>query len=1217
MSHADKVRKEKQAPKSTGDIASNLVEQVFGEKKSNLSVSDDLKDDYARLVVDQTFRLMFSHNQESGEVSYEALFENLVKKYNGDKDMASYVYVNTIASLDNTLVATPHPTWVLGKDAKHAERALNKFMRVNYSDIENNTLSAEKTAELKKVAQEFKDTIEKPQKATTKQERGNSAWFASKIKDASNIQFTRMMDPLQKNGYDIDRLSQVFADKEPDLGSTERARSSILKRTAGRIKSKTWAPGDADGKPLATPESLEAGIQENHLSIFEEYAVSLQEAIFEKSFESPDQRLFELLDRVLMTISDHKKLEAFLDVHLENFQHPEAEKIKGALLGRSLDLNVEGKGDKQPINADELKAELENVMESEHGLAGLKKDSNGLTAVGRLYRTVNDFGDYAQKPEYRQSSEVYNHTYETVVKLLEKGFDEPFKEGLKSTEFYELTQGEKGKEYIDSIKNFALAPKYKLDGNSYTLAELEKLGDKISEDLEKPHIEIERKSELSNLYNQMESIVNQVSDPESAEYNAEFKYEFDGEMYNLDGLREVRTDLIKEYNEAAEQFGKEDSRTSEIAEKHTAIQNQILDIETLRTLDVVARYPEAVETCKIAECGSGKDLIIVGSLLEAMTPENMKGQKTAVPMPLVEYPDDLTKLDNIILEAMDNPHFKAYIEENAPTVDFFDPETGKTRPMTIEDAIRFNTPELNDEERNQLLEDYKDKLIDPVKAIDPMDAGSDSLKSGSQATIYRTNNSRTRLQVGLLEHGLVSVNYKGTGSGHHRASITLAQVRTRQGIELRVPGESLAMQNEQNQVHRAFQIHGFETEYSKKVDDYNELYSNVLDNIPEGKADRLVKSLKGQREELATIALSNVNNTLRLKDEGLSDEQIDSMIDNYINDLYNTESFDRLVDIATPRKMEGENSFAARPAERIRASLAAFGVGDLRAIGYGAVLNNSGNGSPHLYYGLSDAINSAGPDGIIPEEKLDNAVHQYLTNPTVQSMMNRAMFSLTYSDFDQSWEFMKSGAGLSDDIQRVVENGEVSLQKGDIKLSIQDIAQGNVDQELSELLGNGDELETVKTLAKLDSESSRNLVAMNQVLARVTGKEIEMSNELHDPQTLIDSIAEFHPELAKERQEITDKVKKARDVILDGFKYEKAEGNLKNALKEELAEKYFGDAEMSHENFSARFKAEPSFFAHAIMKQSFERVESSHLVGTEVNLSQSQEQTAQHGLSAA
>lgn len=452
--------------------------------------------------------------------------------------------------------------------------------------------------------------------------------------------------------------------------------------------------------------------------------------------------------------------------------------------------------------------------------------------------------------------------------------------------------------------------------------------------------------------------------------------------------------------------------------------------------------------------------------------------------------ESLKTSKKFIAEIIDVAQEIEHLEREIETIkkDRSQSEKSKELTETLKERKDRYTQAWDIATRHPILESY---LNTPAIYSEAMTAGSDMNKSSSSAFVSELNELINSTENAMATYSSFLNMKSGNGSAAHRNAVNNALIRMRQGREMWRGPEILSTESE-----RVRTIHAGDA-MGKRI------------------------GVKGERR---FVAVTNLSNAANLKDQTgiLEYEDIlardEARTEAYKNDLYHTAAFSQFFDTCAPRKLFGMYKFAARPAQRLKASGDFRVEAGIRAIGFG--LNSSTLfGEPHLLYGLSSNVLKADELGSVTDENRKENATLYLKSPDMQNEVNRAIVNLVHYNPDVAWQNTAVGCGLESsmiertvdtdgEIHLTIKNGETTL--AEVKLS--DLAKGDesalnalkssVEQALEksefpakykDKFSSDTIVSNMRVAAKLDIESTNALRSVNQLISDLAGSKAQAS----------------------------------------------------------------------------------------------------------------------------
>lgn len=548
-------------------------------------------------------------------------------------------------------------------------------------------------------------------------------------------------------------------------------------------------------------------------------------------------------------------------------------------------------------------------------------------------------------------------------------------------------------------------------------------------------------------------------------------------------------------------------------------------------------------------------------------------------------------------------------------------------------GINLTEGKISEEELNRYLKNTD------IQNYIMMVAGSDAFKSASTAIRFYTNNlGYKQSQAEILVYGVMLQKYLGCGSSVHRNYVTDALHTTGQGLELlmmsshyiAVNAEGTIVQNAANQHNIPLTLDG---KYPPELIAIHNLGNRA--NLP---------SVNGEETE---------------NKKALSKKRIES----YTHDLHDSKDYARYFTFCVPHELSKLYEISARPPARIDSvdlpdisqdpkTGKASGIDPetQRAIGHNFAMTAAGFTPAHLFYGVADYLGADNNGNI---EDIDGAVRRFLKDPDEQDVINRAIWAIVHSDTSKAWDYVNKSFKFQRPLIRTVrEDGKVYIQlhnEGKF-ISLQDIADGNLEAlehfdlikilsdpkrgvllnklnscvdilnkytnkettDLWNLIGSviknekfscweeiyekvdkildannilkikmdkeSDEyinirktlvdycaereniFGAVRTAARMDLELTKATKSINQILNKIIGKEVN-DRYLTDKDCCMDAIVHLSPMLYNEYRMSSSSLREARDNILEQFSLGKMPKKpLSKGSKEyEMMDKYFPD----------------------------------------------------------
>ena len=391
-----------------------------------------------------------------------------------------------------------------------------------------------------------------------------------------------------------------------------------------------------------------------------------------------------------------------------------------------------------------------------------------------------------------------------------------------------------------------------------------------------------------------------------------------------------------------------------------------------------------------------------------------------------------------------------------------------------------------------------------------MIAGSDSFKSSSSSVTVEIQRSITYVQELCEKNGIKLTLYYGAGSSLHRNANGIIP----QGIvEFIVTKQGLAMREETLLA---------------------ETFKSVRQTRSESRNGPLTP-----KEAINDIGNNYNQLPLSSLQSFLNDERF-----NFYSKKYTSEPFAVFVDNCLPNAIEKFCSTANRPASRpptpgaTGSEKPSTPQEEMRAIGYGQILNDSGWGAFHLYSDLSNIMGTL-TDGYAQKTALKIRKDRYLLDPYFRDTLNRAMENLALSDPDQGWDYVKHAAGFDFAIERNFENFATITIGDKPPFSINDILDEKRDNRAlyqvikSELGGDKDKankvLACIISASFVELEHQKALRATNQLLRSLNGDSV--TGKSITPSDLIASIGEIDKQRAESLTKRLKLVNEARGIV--------------------------------------------------------------------------------------
>lgn len=1021
---------------------------------------------------------------------------------------------------------------------------------------------------------------------------------------------------------------------------THSLREWIVRVGSQSIRNETWSPGDVDSKPHMRPEQMQRGILMGRVAIRQQYIHDLAKigAKIEDTnsegyqkiqaniwrFFNDIEELYQdhvdekgrgknVIKRIVETAPEETRdlLESIQKIHAESkltryrnrlsYKRYQSFKNDPTVMPDELkreedDFYAASKRDKTKINVAFLK-DFKNVGASfiksdphEKGYSGdvekLHREMNllseypeiqkinykdiankedidsSISAIDALRMQAQTYGLQSQRITHRQSSEAYATGTEGIHQAILQGLREKdsSKPQLKLTDSDSFIEGYEKKVDTMNTKLAELAKeqaKDKAEQNEERIIELHKEIEDIRIPLTKDLITFltdESGKNTDAVIAIREYIQRRTGD----------------EMKRIKNLQDLADD--QQYT-----LKPQDNR-------------DIFTFESLEMVRIGMYSGGAVARELIAETNSAEALWNVFLMQELMIDPKQEPTHRPKKVPLVEYVDDIRRVDEVVDVAYAFEPFRKAEEKLTDRkgehryLKVWDEERKALRDMNVDDMLgeiraseRFGDyfvvkvlqeiaegmPAQNEElieklqkaaatlnpeaksplsttdveQRKQRDELYKtvvteakESLKEPLHALvnyaEVMTAGSDATKSGSSALYTDIADSVMDAKLKLAKYGLYTEQKSGNGSALFRANINNAIMRMRQGLEMVQGPDMLTPETERIRTYRLKRKMGVEAGISEDNRDH--------------------------------AALVNLNNSAGIKDLTSDEEYLEIRNRNTkriaaYEKLYADEDFSAFVDQCTPRKLQDVFKFAARPAGRLKAK--SFDVKTMRAIGYGQALGAT-FGQPHLIHGLAEHVLGTDGYGNLKEEKAEKLADLYLKSPDLQDEINRAVFDLALLDPEEAWKNVEIGInGADHKFSLKIEDGQVKIGREHLDINafithpqvatqfVQYVLKGESDKLPSQ---EDPEVKRITSLlcaaAVQEREMNKALRGMNALMVKVEEKITKQKvlplsyNALQKPETLIERMKNLSPELGNELAQVRDAEIQARKEMTEIFR---------------------------------------------------------------------------------
>ena len=879
-----------------------------------------------------------------------ALKQLYEKLYKEQGEQARNIVWEHASAVTRTNVATPHPTQPLSDDGIDAVIKLNEVLETHGKSLFQG--GSQKLSPADKIA--IKDAIDGVAEATSKpvtqsmtiaQEAERERRLSKRIAKAA----VRVADHI---------LSATGISSSADLSPEE------LGNFAQMVKSMGWASaGDQDGKPLATPDVLKKGIEDNAQEARHRYTDALK-------------ALSRSLPQTSENLNDVYKIIAKL------------QNTEGYIATRDLITNAEADNPKKTKTSDfleDLKALRSITITDEMGehtvtssLQAIKSSKNShLSALDEIIVQAMNVGDTVTQTQLRQNRDMHEEAFKQIINELKT--DELFTQ--LNSKLVDSAQWDTVLAAFNTVLKDADDVKIEnLDSETVkTLLPVLEEKYKKSEDVlgaflkdvnavlpADATITVENSQVPKNIPEFLDRFLNKTDDTFSCQVIEKV---------------EARLEAIR----IASPNGK-------IVKSNTpgmgTPERDFVFYQTMESLGVAVTNPEKIPHVIIAECGGidatgdASDMLRGFALLKIMEQSRAKDNPCQVALvPLTEYPDRV--LENgggkipcveMIAESMANEHFKEHFLNIQKYVNALNDYATE-----LDGVINDKLTVAKAKERYGIApkEGDEDKLVEGVKVI--MFAGSDATRVGGQAAkplIEAHGIERLQEKMLDLDPPILVLPYKGLGTAVARSNPSMADMATFS------QGRGMMRTDAQEAAHTVDLI-------TKRV------YTSLANN------DR-----EYSRQDLITLARLNMGNMAKLPLApelwaSETHERVRTMVKEEYNPLFNSPEFKSLMSYTADGFVKATAN-AARPANRNGEGSSAFppevDVQKMRAIGFQLALNAAGV-NPSLFYGTSKFLSES------KEKNTKELIDLYLDDPKFQSVVNTATYGVVTTDMNVAWKY--------------------------------------------------------------------------------------------------------------------------------------------------------------------------------------------------------------------
>ena len=452
--------------------------------------------------------------------------------------------------------------------------------------------------------------------------------------------------------------------------------------------------------------------------------------------------------------------------------------------------------------------------------------------------------------------------------------------------------------------------------------------------------------------------------------------------------------------------------------------------ETLKGMELAARNPDAIPQYLIAECRDTTDVLEALALLKLVEPNDTSKHVEIVP--LVEYREQVSRINDIVLDAYKNKHFQTHQEAISSDSLALKLEKNKLTRTGEPDYERLKVADIKMAYGIEVNDGDETAEIKHTKMV--MFAGSDIMKSTGPAGAALTQHAIAELREALLNqkdadgkpNPVLLVDYTGSGGGIHRSQPVSTSYETTQGRSMRQTSNNIAHKSLATISRFVKRMMAIPNKATPTGEDTGHGDPDAPGSIP---TDKLRQGVLAQLNLGNSVGFPATDQLWKVE----TGARCDAAMDSY-QELYKSPEFSAMMAFSADKFVK-LTSYAARPLARIKgaADTSTFppvaDVEKMRAIGFGAALNVSGS-CTSMFFGVSkfmhaDAILS-GAEDISVLEKL------YREDTKTQDVVNRATFGVVMSDLESAWRYLGK--------ERIVEDGKVYLKDREKHLGVVEMA---------------------------------------------------------------------------------------------------------------------------------------------------------------------------------
>ncbi len=320
-----------------------------------------------------------------------------------ERSLHKEVTFEEMVNIANIKTTTGHPTEAYSDAAIREYKALCKLL--------NRGLTTKKfnVDELRKAINSFAEKLcVIPKKKEIQQETTDSLVGSENLYNSLEITAENIFKVAKKRRL-IDMVNGNVAEES-------------LRKCKGMMEVRTWSPGDSDGKPGQDYCSLEDGVRRNMEAMYRQYTIKLAYIIDHVEEPGVQHKSFVMMEKLISTMvkksAVSKKAEKAIEKLLEHARaagNGTEDRIKKAIKSQNSGTYE---------NLDQFKEELYELKKfCDSNDKKLPKDnlSDVLTVLDKLIISEENFGEHAQRIEFRQNAKVFRQVAARVNKIIADG----------------------------------------------------------------------------------------------------------------------------------------------------------------------------------------------------------------------------------------------------------------------------------------------------------------------------------------------------------------------------------------------------------------------------------------------------------------------------------------------------------------------------------------------------------------------------------------------------------------------------------------------------------------------------------------------------------------------------------------------------------------------------------------------------------------------------